>query len=477
MNASASSQRVEFQERARQALSDVSLQRAMAKARGGFVDHRRDAVDALPEFDAIRDAARDIKDHVLANLDGYLELYEQKVIENGGQVHWARDADEACRIVAKICKDAEAKTVTKGKSMVSEEIHLNPVLEAAGMTVVETDLGEYIVQLAGETPSHIIAPAVHKTREQITDLFHEHHSPLGYTDRVTQREALVNEARSVLRERFVAADVGITGANFLVAETGANVIVTNEGNGDLTSCLPRVHIVTAGIEKVIPSLDDLSVLLRVLARSATGQEFSAYTSLYSGPRRTDEMEGPEAYHVVLLDNGRSRLLGGQYQPMLRCIRCGACLNHCPVYGAIGGHAYGWVYSGPMGSVLTPLLNGFDQAMDLPNACTLNGRCKEVCPVRIPLSDLLLKHRLEQHDRRLNTLFGRFLLSAWAWLARRPRLYQGVMALPLWLMHRLGKRRGVLSRLPGLGGWTDSRDFPIPARRSFLRQWHTHKARS
>ena len=477
MNASASSQRVEFQERARQALSDVSLQRAMAKARGGFVDHRRDAVDALPEFDAIRDAARDIKDHVLANLDGYLELYEQKVIENGGQVHWARDADEACRIVAKICKDAEAKTVTKGKSMVSEEIHLNPVLEAAGMTVVETDLGEYIVQLAGETPSHIIAPAVHKTREQITDLFHEHHSPLGYTDRVTQREALVNEARSVLRERFVAADVGITGANFLVAETGANVIVTNEGNGDLTSCLPRVHIVTAGIEKVIPSLDDLSVLLRVLARSATGQEFSAYTSLYSGPRRTDEMEGPEAYHVVLLDNGRSRLLGGQYQPMLRCIRCGACLNHCPVYGAIGGHAYGWVYSGPMGSVLTPLLNGFDQAMDLPNACTLNGRCKEVCPVRIPLSDLLLKHRLEQHDRRLNTIFGRFLLSAWAWLARRPRLYQGVMALPLWLMHRLGKRRGVLSRLPGLGGWTDSRDFPIPARRSFLRQWHTHKARS
>ena len=477
MNASASSQQVEFQERARQALSDVSLQRAMAKARGGFVDHRRDAVDALPEFDAIRDAARDIKDHVLTNLDGYLELYEQKVIENGGQVHWARDADEACRIVAKICKDAEAKTVTKGKSMVSEEIHLNPVLEAAGMTVVETDLGEYIVQLAGETPSHIIAPAVHKTREQITDLFHEHHSPLGYTDRVTQREALVNEARSVLRERFVAADVGITGANFLVAETGANVIVTNEGNGDLTSCLPRVHIVTAGIEKVIPSLDDLSVLLRVLARSATGQEFSAYTSLYSGPRRTDEMEGPEAYHVVLLDNGRSRLLGGQYQPMLRCIRCGACLNHCPVYGAIGGHAYGWVYSGPMGAVLTPLLNGFDQAMDLPNACTLNGRCKEVCPVRIPLSDLLLKHRLEQHDRRLNTLFGRFLLSAWAWLARRPRMYQGVMALPLWLMHRLGKRRGVLSRLPGLGGWTDSRDFPIPARRSFLRQWHSRKARS
>jgi len=477
MSVSTASHRVEFQDRAKQALQDVSLQRALAKARGGFVDHRQEAIDALPEFDAIRDAARDIKNHVLANLDGYLELYEQQVIENGGQVHWARDAEEACQIIAGICKEAQAKTVTKGKSMVSEEMHLNPVLEAAGMTVVETDLGEYIVQLAGETPSHIIAPAVHKTREQITDLFHEHHSPLGYTDRVTQREALVNEARSVLRERFVTADVGITGANFLVAETGANVIVTNEGNGDLTSCLPRVHIVTAGIEKIVPSLDDLAVLLRVLARSATGQEFSAYTSLYSGPRRPGDMEGPEAYHVVLLDNGRSRLLGGQYQAMLRCIRCGACLNHCPVYGSIGGHAYGWVYSGPMGSVLTPLLNGFDQSLDLPNACTLNGRCKEVCPVRIPLSDLLLKHRVEQHERRLSSGFGRFLLGAWAWLACRPRLYQGVMALPLRVMHMLGRRRGGLTWLPGVGGWTGSRDFPAPARRSFMRQWQSRKVRS
>ena len=477
MSVSVASHRVEFQDRAKQALQDASLQRALAKARGGFVDHRQDAIDALPEFDAIRDAARDIKNHVLANLDGYLELYEQQVIENGGQVHWARDAEEACQIIAGICKDAQAKTVTKGKSMVSEEMHLNPVLEAAGMTVVETDLGEYIVQLAGETPSHIIAPAVHKTREQITDLFHEHHSPLGYTDRVTQREALVNEARSVLRERFVTADVGITGANFLVAETGANVIVTNEGNGDLTSCLPRVHIVTAGIEKIVPSLDDLAVLLRVLARSATGQEFSAYTSLYSGPRRPGDMEGPEAYHVVLLDNGRSRLLGGQYQAMLRCIRCGACLNHCPVYGSIGGHAYGWVYSGPMGSVLTPLLNGFDEALDLPNACTLNGRCKEVCPVRIPLSDLLLKHRVEQHERRLSSDCSRFLLGVWAWLACRPRLYQGVMALPLRVMHRLARRRGGLTWLPGAGGWTGSRDFPAPARRSFMRQWRSRRVRS
>ena len=470
MNAPVNSQRVAFKARVRTALGDLNLQRAMAKARGGFVDKRREAREALPEFDAIRDAARDIKDHVLANLDSYLELYEQKVRENCGHVHWARDADEACRIIADICKKAGARTVTKGKSMVSEEMYLNPVLEAAGMKVVETDLGEYIVQLAGETPSHIIAPAVHKTREQITELFHEHHSPLGYTDRVTQREALVNEARSVLRDRFVSADVGITGANFLIAETGSNVIVTNEGNGDLTSSLPKVHIVTAGIEKVIPSLEDLSVLLRVLARSATGQEFSAYTSIYSGPRRSEDLEGPEEYHVVLLDNGRSTMLGGVYQPMLRCIRCGACLNHCPVYSAIGGHAYGWIYPGPMGSVLTPLLNGFDDSVDLPNACTLNGRCKEVCPVRIPLSDMLLEHRLEQHQRKLTSPVGRRILSAWAWLAKRPRLYQGVMAIPLWLAHRWGHKAGVLRRLPGLSGWTDSRDFPVPPRRSFMRQW-------
>jgi L-lactate dehydrogenase complex protein LldF len=272
----------------------------------------------------------------------------------------------------------------------------------------------------------------------------------------------------------VSADVGITGANFLVAETGANVIVTNEGNGDLTSSLPKVHIVTAGIEKVIPSLEDLSVLLRVLARSATGQEFSAYTSIYSGPRRPEDGEGPEAYHVVLLDNGRSSMLGSDYQSMLRCIRCGACLNHCPVYGAIGGHAYGWIYPGPMGSVLTPLLNGFDSAVDLPNACTLNGRCKEVCPVHIPLSDLLLKHRTEQHDRKLTSVTSRWILTAWAWLVRRPRFYQAVMAIPLWTMNRVSRGAGGLRWIPFGRGWTNTRDFPVPARKSFLRQWYSEE---
>ena len=459
-----------FSQRVRVALADDGLQQAMKRAKGGFVDHRRDAVEALPEFDQIRDASKDIKDHVLAHLDLYLEMYEKKVLENGGHVHWARTGDEASLLITQLCERVGARRVTKGKSMVSEEMNLNEALEKSGVEVIETDLGEYIVQLASEKPSHIIAPAAHKTRDQITELFHHHHKPLGYHERLTERKAIVSEARSVLRERFVSADVGITGANFLVAETGSSVIVTNEGNGDLTSRLPRMQIVIAGIEKLIPSLEDLSTLLRVLARSATGQEMSAYTSLYSGPRRSEDLEGPEEYHVVLLDNGRSGMLGGAYQSMLRCIRCGACLNHCPVYTGIGGHAYGWVYPGPMGSVLTPLMRGFDTNFDLPNACTLNGACKAICPVQIPLPDLLRRHRVEQHRRKLTSGPSRVLFAIWGYLVRRPRFYQVVVALPVWLLHRLGRERGVLQRLPLAGGWTRSRDFPSPAARTFQRQW-------
>jgi len=417
-----------FKSKAREALSDPALQQAMDRAKGGFVGARRIAVEDLAEFDSLRDTARDIKDHVLNHLDLYLERYERKTIENGGHVHWAQTAEEACQIVKKICLDADARLVAKGKSMVSEEMELNRVLEEAGIEVAETDLGEYIIQLAGESPSHIIAPAIHKTREQITELFYENHKSHGFSERVTRREAIVNEARAVLRSVFARADVGITGANFLIAESGANVIVTNEGNGDLSSTLPR----------------------------------------------EGEVEGPTEYHVVLLDNGRSAMLAGRYQSMLRCIRCGACLNHCPVYSAVGGHAYGWVYPGPMGSVLTPLMQGFDRSYDLPNACTLNGRCNEVCPVRIPLSDMLRKHRFEQYRRNLNPWLGRRLLSLWAWFARRPRLYQGIVALPVWLMNRFGRGQGVLRRLPGAGGWTGSRDMAVPEKRTFQVQWQAKR---
>jgi len=465
----------EFKRRAEAALLDPDLQRAMGKARGGSQEKRRAAVEALAEFDELRKAAREIKEHTLQHLDYYLEQYEKKVKDTGGQVHWASTTDEARQIIIDICRQASAKRITKGKSMVGEEMAINEALEAAGFEPIETDLGEYIIQLAKEPPSHIIAPAVHKTKDQITDLFHAHHRKYGLTDRVTEVAAIVDEARTVLRDKFLSADVGITGANFLIAETGSNVIVTNEGNGDLTNTLPRVHIVTAGIEKVIPTLEDMSTILRLLARSATGQEMSVYTTLSTGPKRAEDLDGPSEYHVVLLDNGRSQMLGNEFHEMLRCIRCGACMNHCPVYHSIGGHAYGWVYVGPMGSVLTPLMVGLDNAYDLPNACTLNGRCQEVCPMGIPLPDMLRKLRMRGYDDRLMPARARAGLRLWAFFAKRPRLYRAVTSFAIRLMGLAGKKRGRFGRLPLTGAWSDARDMPAPQGETFQSAWRNRRA--
>jgi L-lactate dehydrogenase complex protein LldF len=459
-----------FPKRVALAIHDTRLQAALDHASGGFVAKRQAQVDALPEFEALRERARTVKDHVLANLDSYLEKYEAEVKRQGGHVHWAATAEEARQIILGICKAAGARTITKGKSMVSEEIGLNDALEAAGYQVMETDLGEYIIQLAHEPPSHIIVPAVHKTRAQVADLFDTHHRPLGYTRHLTEVSEMVNEARQVLRGHYFAADVGITGGNFLVAETGSSIIVTNEGNGDLTQTLARVHIVTSGIERVVPTLDDAVTFLRLLARSATGQETETYTTVSTGPRRADDVDGPQEYHVVLVDNGRSRMLGGAFREMLRCIRCGACLNHCPVYTSIGGHAYGWVYPGPMGSVLTPLINGIAQAYDLPNACTLNGRCQTVCPVKIPLPGLLREIRRQQFESGLTPAPIRWALQSWAWLAQRAGLYHALMGIGLPVMHFLGRKRGGLRWLPLAGGWTGTRDLPAPQGRTFQQAW-------
>ena len=465
----------DFPARARSALNDPDLARAMARARTGFVDRRLAVVEALPEFQALRRTAREIKEHVLHHLDYYLERFEARVLAHGGHVHWASTPAEACAVVVDICRAAGAKRVTKGKSMVAEEIALNEALEAAGLETVETDLGEYIIQLAGEPPSHIIVPAIHKTRDQISDLFHARHAKYGITERQTEATALVGEARAVLREKFQSADVGITGANFLIAETGSSVIVTNEGNGDLTNTLPRVHVVTAGIEKVVPTLDDMSTILRLLARSATGQETTAYTTLSTGPRRPRDLDGPDEYHVVLIDNGRSRMLGDEFHEMLRCIRCGACMNHCPVYHAVGGHAYGWVYVGPMGSVLTPLIVGLDQARSLPDACTLNGRCADVCPMEIPLPDLIRKLRTRGFEERITPPRVRLGLRAWAFMARRPALYRVATSVGMRVLGLLGRYRGRFRRLPLAGGWTGTRDLPAPAGRTFMSAWSKRRA--
>ena len=356
----------DFVDNARAGLANKTLQSALAKMKVGFPDKRRQAVAKLPEFEALREAGRDIKNHVLENLDWYLERFETRVREAGGHVHWARTPDEARALILAICRRLDVKTVTKGKSMISEEIGLNGFLEANGIEPVETDLGEYIIQLRNETPSHIIAPAVHLTKAAIEADFRRVHTHLQADRDLTEPATLVAEARAILRQRYFQADLGITGANFLIAETGSSVIVTNEGNGDLTQLLPKAHVVIASLEKIVPTLEDASTILRVLGRSATGQEMSVYTTFSTGPKREADLDGPQEYHVVLLDNGRSALLGTEFQDILRCIRCGACMNHCPVYSAVGGHAYGWVYPGPMGAVLTPSLIGVENAKHLPN---------------------------------------------------------------------------------------------------------------
>ncbi|TNE57521.1 MAG: iron-sulfur cluster-binding protein [Alphaproteobacteria bacterium] len=455
-----------FKENVHSELQNENLKRVF----GGILQvlplGRAMAMANLPEFDALRDQARDIKNHTLENLDFYLEAFEAKVIEQGGHVHWCETHEEARDTVLKICQTAGAKTVTKGKSMITEEMGLNAHLEANGIEPIETDMGEYIIQLAGETPSHLIGPAFHKSKEEVTELFYEHHK----TQRWTEGEDLMAEGRKVLREKYFAADVGITGANFLIAETGSTVIVTNEGNGDLTQTLPKVHIVCASIEKVVPTLEDFSQLIRVLPRSATGQEITAYTTLSTGPRRADDLDGPDEFHVVLLDAGRSKYLGTEVQEVLRCIRCSACLNHCPIYSAIGGHAYGWVYQGPIGAALDPLLLGTMEAAHLPNASTLCGRCEAVCPVRIPIPKILRHWRTEAHRQGFGTVGERSGLAFWAFFARRPWLYSLGAA---WMMKALGAwgaNRGAFKSLPFLSGWTLSRDMPAPEGETFQSAW-------
>ena len=465
-----------FSEQAAAALRDEPLQRALGNMRVGFIEKRRKAADKLPEFEALRDQGVAIKNHTLAHLDLYLEAYERKVVEAGGHVHWARDAEEARQCVLKICRDAGARTVTKGKSMIGEEMHLNPFLEANDIEPVETDLGEYIIQLRHETPSHIIAPAIHVNKEQVADAFREHHTGLPPDRRLDEGPDLLAEARTELRERFIEADVGITGANFLIAETGSSIIVTNEGNGDLTQTLPRVHIVLASLEKIVPTLEDATTLMRLLARSATGQEMSVYTTVSTGPRRSGDMDGPEAYHVILLDNGRSSLYGTEFQDVFRCIRCGACLNHCPVYGAIGGHAYGTVYPGPIGKVLSPALMGIDKAGKLPNASSFCGRCEEVCPMRIPLPKLMRHWREEEYDRKLNPAPVRWGLGLWAWAVRRPALYRFGARFAIAGMAFLGRKRGHLRSLPMAGGWTAHRNLPAPQGGTFHDLWRKRKGR-
>ena len=459
-----------FRETAQAALHDPSLRIALSRLKTHFALNRTLAVERYAgDWEALREQGRAIRDHAITHLDTFLEEFERNVIARGGKVHWARDAAEARSLILDILRERGARMVTKGKSMVSEEIGLNPFLEAHGIIPVETDLGEYIVQLRHEPPSHIIAPAFHLNKEQVATTFREAHVRLDPDRSLVERTALVSEARRVLRARFESAEAGITGANFLTAEEGAAVLVTNEGNGDLTRLLPKTHIVLTGIEKVVANLEHAAVLLRLLTRSATGQDISSYVTVMNGPRRSNEADGPENFHVVLLDNGRSGLIGTEAEDVLRCIRCAACLNHCPVYAAVGGHAYGSTYTGPIGAALNPGLMGVGIAHHHANASTFCGRCAEVCPVKIPLPKIMRHWRAREFADGLAPNAVTAGLSVWAFFAKRPALYALAAHLAARTLRLLSKR-GRVHALPLMHNWFAVRDFPAPKGHTFQALW-------
>ncbi|HYD97730.1 MAG TPA: LutB/LldF family L-lactate oxidation iron-sulfur protein [Noviherbaspirillum sp.] len=453
-----------FKARAGEKLADKRLQQNLRKLSTKFVSGRASAITELDDFEGTRDAAKERRMRAIENLDVWLDTFEKKAASRGATVLYAQSAQDASRLVVEIAKKHGVKKVTKSKSMVSEEMALNKALEAAGVEPVETDLGEYILQINGnEAPSHIIAPVVHKDKEEISDLFARVHQ----RPRLTDIPQMTREAREMLRPQFLAADMGVTGGNFVIAETGSVAIVTNEGNEGMCTILPpKVHVVVTGIEKVLPTLEDLATVLRLLPRSATGQSISNYVSLLTGPKREGDVDGPEHMYFVLVDGGRSGLVGTEFQDMLRCIRCGACMNHCPVYQKIGGHTYGWVYPGPMGSVLTPSYAGLDKAVDLPHACTLCGECGVVCPVKIPLPDLLRKLREKQVEQNLRPATERLGLRIWAFVAKRPALYRLATAVGARFLRLLGGKSKTISSLPGAGAWTDHRDVAVPAGKTF-----------
>jgi L-lactate dehydrogenase complex protein LldF len=461
-------QSMHFKARSGQKLADVRLQQNLKVLSQRWTVGRANAITELDDFEGTRNEAVERRNRALAHLDAWLERFEQAATARGTTVLWAETPEEASRLVVEIARRHGVQKVTKSKSMVSEEMALNRHLEAAGVKVVETDLGEYILQINdNEPPSHIVAPVVHKSKDEVSDLFARVHN----RPRLTDIPQMTREAREFLRPQFLSADMGVSGGNFIVAETGSVALFTNEGNEGMCTVLPpKVHVAVTGIEKVLPTLEDLATVARLLPRSATGQSISNYFSILTGPRAPGEQDGPEHMYVVLVDGGRTGLVGGEFQDMLRCIRCGACMNHCPVYQKIGGHTYGWVYPGPMGSVLTPSYVGIEKTLDLPQAATMCGECHVVCPMKIPLPDLLRKLREKQVERGLRPWTERAGLRVWAFAAKRPGLYRPLARLGARVLRLMGGEAARIRRLPLAGGWTAHRDMPAPRGPTFKERW-------
>ena len=463
-----------FKKASSQAVSDPKLQNTLEHVMGHFIEARAGAIEEFGDesWDQMRERASSIKKHALENLDYYLDLIDRTIQKNGGHVHFAKDTQEANRIVLDIAKKAEAKRVIKSKSMVSEEMGLNKALEKAGIEPVETDLGEYIIQLADEPPFHIIAPAMHKTKQEVSELFQD----LLRTAPTQDIKQLCIIARDALREKFSTADIGVSGANFVVAETGTVVLVTNEGNGRMTTSTPKIHIAVSGIEKVLPAIEDVGLFLRLLPRSATGQRITSYNTFVSGPKFSTDEDGPEEFHLIMVDNGRLNLMRDpEFREALKCIRCGACLNTCPIYRKVGGHSYGWVYPGPIGAVITPVLTNIKESKDLPYASTLCGACRDVCPVKIDIPKLLLKlrHMAVEGDssQRSVSWIERLMIGQWRKTVSTRSSIERATNLARFLQVVVAKK-GIIRKLPLplLSGWTKSRDFPALAPKSFAQLW-------
>ncbi|HKW81986.1 MAG TPA: LutB/LldF family L-lactate oxidation iron-sulfur protein [Casimicrobiaceae bacterium] len=461
-----------FKELAHDNMGNAQLQRNLQKIKGKFVAKRRQSLAELDDFEGTREAGRAIRQRALDNLDVWLEMFEKNAAARGATVLWAETPDDVNRHVLAIAERHGVGKIIKSKSMVSEESALDRAIEASGRQVVETDLGEYILQINDyEPPSHIIGPALHKSKEEVSDLFAKVHGG----GRKTEINELCLEARQVLRTHYLSAEMGISGGNFFIAESGSVVLVTNEGNATLTTTLPDVHVAISGIEKVVPTLEDVATLMRLLPRSATGQSIANYVDILTGTRGEGELHGARHMYFILVDAGRSAILGGEVNEALRCIRCGACMNHCPVYQNIGGHSYGWVYPGPIGSILTPSYVGLANALDLPQASTLCNQCGVVCPVKIPLPDLLRKLREQQFAQGLRPWRERAGLRAWSWLASRPRLFAVAARIGVRWLSRIAGVDRMIRRLPLGSGWTDGRDMPAPAGRTFRDLYSARKA--
>ncbi|OOF43506.1 MULTISPECIES: LutB/LldF family L-lactate oxidation iron-sulfur protein [Rodentibacter] len=458
-----------FKKRVDNQIHNEVMRKAVVKAQETIGANRQKMVDELGHWEEWRDLSKQIRNHVLANLDAYLYQLSEKVQQNGGKVYFAETAEEATTYIRQIALEKQAKKIVKSKSMVTEEIGLNGILEKEGIKVVETDLGEYLLQIVGDKPSHIVVPAIHKDRYKIRQELHEQ---LGYNGSETPEE-MTAFIRQVIRKDFLEADIGISGCNFAVAETGSVCLVTNEGNLRLATTVPKTHIAVMGMERLAPTFKEVDVLITMLARSAVGAKLTAYNTWLTGPRLEGETDGPEEFHLVIVDNGRSEILESEFKEVLRCIRCGACLNTCPAYRQIGGHGYGSIYPGPIGSVISPLLGGYEEFKELPYACSLCTACNSVCPVKIPLAQLILKHREHMAQTGITPVTERLSIFGFTFANAHPTVWKVGVNMGAKIAGKLIKNGKAPIQMGALSEWTKARDLPTPEGQSF-REWFKNR---